>query len=242
VANPSASFEGSEIWRQKLSKIAGHDNQYLRLVYESLISVYLALLVISAEESRGSSWASRIQTFYVSHRYPGAPRGSDDNYRFYVVIFLSVWISAAVIFVCMRLMARCSFTSGVLLNIFGIVAVAGFPFACLYHDHGALFFLEVELAIAGLCLVLYTHQKWPVSAPLNVFLLIGHYALWTFVCGEGLWAGVLLFWPGWHWIHQIDPKFIYSFLGLAASLSWGAYVKQLGPSQQRLGEPALKPS
>jgi hypothetical protein len=225
-----------------MSKITGHDNQYLRLVYESLISVYLALLVISAEESRGSSWASRIQTFYVSYRYPGAPRGTDDNYRFYVVIFLSVWLSAAVIFLCMRLMARYSFTSRVLLNIFGIVAVAGFPLACLYHDHGALFFLEVELAIAGLCLVLYTYQKWPVSAPLNFFLLTGHYALWTLACGEGLWAGVLLFWPGWHWIYQIDPKFIYPFLGIAASLSWGAYVKQLRRNQQRVGEPTLKPS
>jgi len=196
--------------------------------FELLLSVYSALLLISADESRGSSWSQKLLTFYVSHRYPHRSRVFDDNYfRLYMPIFLLIWISAAVLFCIFHLSSRFH-APGTIRNVLsGIIVIVGFPLACMHHAPAQLF-LQVELAIAIACLGLFVYKRWPVSWPLNVLLLVLHYGLWTLFSGNPFWASTFLLWPGWRWIYRIGPsaQLISPVLGLSSALVWGTLVKR----------------
>jgi hypothetical protein len=119
-------------------------NTYIACILDFLLSTYLALLTISLNiRMTRLAWSTKLHRFYFSQRYPNAPRGIDDPYREALAVFLVVWFFAFVIFALLRLTARFSSARAIVRNLSGLVAVAGFPLACLYSGEGRLFVLEL---------------------------------------------------------------------------------------------------
>ncbi len=206
----------------------GKDHSYW--LYDSLFSIYFALLLVSAHEStKVFSWSIRLRNCYVAHFRPELARLMDDTYRVEVSTFVLIWISAAVVLTCMHFLRRFSPKDHFLRIFVGGVATGGFPLACLYSGGGRLLFLEVELVIATACVVLASLRIWPVSTPLNVLLLILHYSLWSSL-GEGFRfvGGWYAFWPGWQWVRAISGVawLIYPVFGFCLALMWAVSLRQ----------------
>jgi hypothetical protein len=92
-------------------------------------------------------------------------------------------------FLMLRLMRQSKLNRSILRMFAPAIAVFGFPLACLYSGTSHMLFLMVELVIVAIGLLLYVRRKWPVSAPLNILLLVLHFMFWSAVCGAGVFAG-----------------------------------------------------
>jgi hypothetical protein len=213
-----------------MARTDGAATSYLWWSHELLFSINLALLIMVLHEGSmgGHSWSWRLLHFYDSYRHPDV----DFRYAFdresqaYAMAFLLQWLLAAATFLSLRLLARFSLTKVVLRTFAGLVALAAYPLMCLCFGDGRILFLEVELAIAIVCLVLFAYQKWPVSAPLNAFLLVLHFAIWTWFPGFPEFACCFLFWPARTWVHGNELRLVYPLLGFCSTLLWAAYFRQ----------------
>jgi hypothetical protein len=211
-----------------------------RLLFEISLSIYFPLLFIMANAVRSvqhpakNSWVDDLQSLTARGWYT-------PSYHF---AFSLLWlISAVILFICLRMLARLSFLD-VFLRIFaGIVVVAGFPLASGYlsfrgylgmfasptravlYAYSPHRWLAVEVMASLMCVLGYVFLKWPTEARWGVPLLGLHFAVWSwFVITAGQ-----------------ESLLIYPFLGLLASIAWGAYVRLAEESPllpQRLPAPS----
>jgi hypothetical protein len=209
----------------------------LSRLHDLFFSTYLVLLVVAAHESSGLlQWSGKLHVYYASHYRPDLRVLTDDGYRLYVVAFLLIWVSAAAIFVFLRLLSRFSFAKVVLRTVTGVVAVAGYPLACLYSGNARVFYMVVELGVVTICVLLWAHRKWPVSAPLSIFLLLLHFSLWASL-SKFPYLCCLYLWPGWVWNwggnFGVRMRLVYPLLGLCLALFWTIIVRQAEGAQIR---------
>jgi hypothetical protein len=190
---------------------------YLRV--DLVFVIYLSFLIAFAVEGRPPySWIS-VRGRYLYFWHPHAiSLGSSDFMLFYAEILL---LPAILIFACFRLIKRSSKAAALLLTLQGVVAFAGFPLVCLYL--GPFYFAVVELALAVGCALLWAYQKWPVSAPINGFLLCLHYAFWFFF-GVTEFGLVIRPWAWWGlWDYML---FVLPTLGFFYGLAWASHFRR----------------
>jgi len=126
--------------------------------FEVAFSVYAALLIGWAEESRPNAWSTSGRYLYFWH--PHAPAlGQSDFVLFYLELLLGL---TAVVFVSLKLIELLSRRSAVLLTG-GVLSIAGIPLVLLYSARGHSLPILIELVIASVCTVLWMCRKWPVS-------------------------------------------------------------------------------
>jgi hypothetical protein len=204
-------------------------------LFDLLLSVYLASLFISAHESAYvSSWSIRMLNYYS----PGSQHLADNHYRLGVTTFLLTWITAAVVLLAVRI-ARLFYAGRDLLRILtGALVVVGFPLAIFYSGGEHQLFLEVELGIATLCIVLASFRQWPLSSGLNALLLFLHFALWSFFGGGYRFVGGwYLFWPTWYWGTRVVWQYAWLFYptaGFVLGVVWVVRPEIPNKSQKQL--------
>ncbi len=200
---------------------------YLERIHEFLFSAYFSLLFAWAEETRpfrGSiqgrysiPWS--MQGRFIRFWHPHAVAlGPTDFLMFYLELFL---VPAAVMFLCLVVIRRFSLTRFLLRPLGGLLAVVGLPLVNLYHLDRRLVLLEFALALSVICFVLWACQKWPLSTPVSIFLLIVYYVVCSLFGGG----------PGsfnWGWAHGIWEYLwlVYPVLGFCYTLVWAAYFRQ----------------
>jgi len=191
------------------------------LLHEVFLSMYSSFLFVWSKESRPFAWSTRYLYFWHPH---AVSLSRIDFLVFYLELFLFL---AVAIFLCLRLFRRFSLARVLLRAIAGVVAIAGFPAVCVYRQGLPLFFFDVEFVLAAVCFLLWADRKWPVPAPLSVFLLILHYAFWSF-----FGAGIHL--AGWRWTWGIWDYawFVYPALGFTYTLVWAAYFRHSRANEQ----------
>jgi hypothetical protein len=222
VVNSSENLE--EAISTMTTTVAGNP-EYVPWLHELLFSIYCSFLFVWGKESRPFAWPTRYLYFWHPH---AVSLGRVDFLLFYLELFM---ILTAAIFLCLRLTRRFSLTQVLLRPIAGAIALTGFPLVCLYRQNRLSFFLGVELALTAVCFLLWMYRRWPVSAPLNVVLLILHYALWSLFSGAAHVASSPWAWGIWDY-----AWFVYPALGLAYTLVWAAYFRHSG-STEHLGSP-----
>jgi hypothetical protein len=190
---------------------------YLRRFYELAFAVYSSLLFVWFEEVRGHGWSTRNRYFYFWHPHAVALRPI-DIWLFYIELF---FIPSILVFLILLMLRRLRFSRALLRNFGGALAVAGFPTACLYRANPRLVFLYVELAIAAVYFMVWAARRRPVSTPLNLLLLILHYALWGFFGG----GRGLMSWR-WSWGIWDYAWVVYPVIGFFFTLLWAAYLRQ----------------
>jgi len=200
--------------------VTGGDNtRHLPLGFELIFACYLSFLLVFLEEWRPYSWSLHRRYLYFWHPH-AASLGNTDFELFYAGLFL---IPAFAIFICLRLTRRFPVTR-LLLPLGGLVAVAGFPLACMYSI-GHPFFAIVELAVAATCFLLWMYRKWPVSVPLNGFLLIVHNAFWFLFSGAP--ARIPPRVGPWEWGSvPAYMGFVCPALSLFFSLAWAVFFRR----------------
>lgn len=198
----------------------------VRLLHELLFSVYSAFLIVSAHEGGPQRWAIGLLSYGARHGFIAASHAMED-YRVDWVDFSLIWLSAILIFTLLRLFACQPFTELVLRGLAGIVAISGFPLACLYQQNARLFTLEAGLVISGSFLVVWLYCKRPVPRVLVIILAILYFALWTAYGGYRLVGGSFLLWPGWSWTRDAWKRtwLAYPLLGLCSTLLWAEYAR-----------------
>lgn len=204
----------------------GRYAKYLRLAHESVFSIYFALLLVSLNEfAQGFSWASpgKLRQLYLSYRHPQAVRGIDDAAGERYAAFILVWFLACIIFFLLRLFARFRSTRAVVRAFAGIVVVAGFPALCVYSGALRLFFLQMEILAAAICVLLYLYRFRRTSVWLGLALSTIHFGTWTVFGSSNFLFGFVVLWPGWDWIWytwSLSPFFAFSALGFCSAVLW----------------------
>jgi len=200
----------------------------VRLLHEIALSIYLPLLLIagnaaiSSQHPARNSWVDDLQLLIKS------------GPSHFIFVFIILWaISAAVLFVCLRILANLSVTDLILRTLGGIVVVVGFPIVIGYVSFRGYFrmlgsiprallyayaperWLEVEVAVSLMCVLLYGFRKWAVE-PWWGLLLVGlHFAIWAWFIG-------------WPVIAVARGAQLPIFLGFLSSLAWGSYIRPTG--------------
>lgn len=238
-------------------EIATHSR--LRYVNEVLFAVYLCLLLIMANAVRSilhpsvNSWVFSLFLVTSGPRNPSSYE--DQGLRF---AFLLLWVaSAALVFLCLRLLSQFSSVRAVFRILHGIVAVAGFPIAAAYTSFRGYYHmfglptaflyayvphrwlgLEVLASLAGV--FLFVFAIWPKKTKWALLLLFLHFALWSWVVILGAGSGHILLWPGYSWmpLTRQYPSLLYPFLGLLASIVWALDVRQPNPNHKSTPAPA----
>jgi hypothetical protein len=210
-----------------------------RLLHEIAFSIYFSLLLIianaisSIQNPAGKSWVDELQFLIAGGR--DAP-----SYHF---AFGFLWAtSTAVLFLCLRMLARLSFSDVFLRTFGGIVVVAGFPLTAGYvsfrgylrmlssfpraflYAYAPHRWLAIEVMATLVCIFLYVFLKWPTKARWGLFLLALHFVIWTWFVLIGGDESLIIFPP----------------LGFLASLAWGLYARQPTASP-KLPMPILAP-
>jgi hypothetical protein len=141
---------------------------------------------------------------------------------------------AAVMFAMLRLLGRFPRLKRTILACSGAVIIAGLPFVEWSRGVNRLPYLGVEVLIIAACAALYALGRWPVSTPLNTFLLASHWSLWAWVTWGGYLPSWFLFWPVWKWHALMGDRWhlVYPIFGLCCGIVWGLYVKRLN---ERIG-------
>ena len=209
--------------------VGAKSTKYIRVLHELLCAVFSAILIVTVHEGSGFRWVTRLWLYYASHYRPELLIPMDEVYRLYVIAFALVWGLATEVFICLRMLARFSFTRNLLRTLGGAIAVAGYPLASLYYGEGRILFLEVELAILAVCVVLWAYRRWPVSWPFSIFLLVVHFTLWARFSGFPGVLCCLMFWPGWIWNWSPNSneklRLLYPILGFCSTLVWARYFR-----------------
>ncbi len=194
---------------------------------EVMFAIYFSFLLVWIQECKPPyAWSIKPHYFFFLH--PNFRVVMGEPRLFYAKILL---IPAVAIFICLRVIERFSLVRVLLLRtIGGALAVAGWPLVCLY-DRGRIF-AGIELAIAAFCFLLWAYRKWPVSSPLNVFLLTLHYAFWSAYSGllPKIGGVPVVWWHDWDYL-----MFVYPVLGLFFSLAWAVYFRATGPLKPSVG-------
>jgi hypothetical protein len=96
-----------------------------------------------------------------------------------------------------------------------VAAVAGFPLAVLYIAQGGMAFLQLEVIVSIIFVLLYLYSAWPRSATLCFGLLVLHFGVWSWGFQKSDWPGWVLFWPGWNWVWHTGKSVsvVYPLLG-----------------------------
>lgn len=197
--------------------------------YELFFSVYFALLLVSINQvTAESSWVWRLRTFYISHRFPHAHRGIDDAAGVRFTSFILVWLVAVILCATFRLLASFPSARIGLSILVGTVSVAGLPLAHLYSGHREMFFLEVEVFLAVICVLVYTFGRWPRSKQLKFALLFVHFALWAVVFWNSFSLDLDVLWPAWdrYWLTYVNGGLSFVLLAVCSTLCWGAYMAE----------------
>ncbi len=198
-----------------MNKLADQYRKLLYPVYEVFLSLYCSFLIAWVEESSPFAVDLRVRILFFWH-----PRSFPLPTTDYVLFALElILIPAAVIFAGSRLLGFFPFGRTLLHLMGGIVGVAGFPLAVIVSCFGNAYLrLPVsELPIAALCFFLWMYRKWPLSAPLNVLLVVFHFAVWSFAGSNyGNWFAAM-------WRHGL---FVVPALGLCYTVLWAAYFRQ----------------
>ena len=210
-----------------------HVNGPIRWFHELIFSIYFPFLVISAHEREvGGRWAIGIVRWGISHGYLHDYGLMLEDYRVDVADVLLIWFSILMFYLIVRLTSKLSISRILLRYVAGALAVAGYPLTLIYTLRHSMPFLYVELAIAAACFVLWSKHRWPVSTPLNITLVILHYAFWASLGGgRSFGAGLLLLWPSWYrsWKMTIFPISytwgIYPLMGLCSTLLWACFFR-----------------
>ena len=203
---------------------------YLRTVHELLFSIYFSVVVLSAEETMGSSWAFMLRSYYVLHHHPGAlgpihdPRGE----RF--ILFLLAWLLAAGIFALRLALSRFSVITRFLSFVEGVVILGGLPLALIYTGYGFPLYLEVLLLLSIAYVFLYVYGKWLIPTFVNISFLVFLFSLsaWLgWVPAHTFPLGFYILLPDWDWVFGTLEwtKLIYPLLGSCAAVIWALYVK-----------------
>jgi hypothetical protein len=214
-----------------------HKQSYLRWAHEMLFAIYFSVVAISAEETRGSSWATTLRLIEFSHRFPGAAKPIDDPHRERFIMFLLVWLLAAMVFISLRLLAQFSFTE-VFVNLFaGFVALAGLPLALLYCKFGNPLFLWTLVVVAGIYVFLYTSGKLSLPGPFSALILTLYFGFSTWIAwisSNTFPLGFYLLLPSWDSILGTWEwtKAVYPLLGLSSAMVWALYVRHMQVSHQ----------
>jgi len=212
----------------KTLKITGFAKGKLHHLFQFVLSVHVALLVVSVHESAYPlSWSIRMRNFYVSHYHPQLGRPMDDNYRVQIATFVLVWALIATIFLCLFSASRLRFLNSGTKLFGGICALLALPIGCLFQGHIQVF-LEVELVAAFVGLLLWTYEKALTATWLSIVLLMLHFGVWTVFCSYHSFRGLAVLWPGWHWAWGINDLawFVYPFLGFCSSMLWATYLSR----------------
>jgi hypothetical protein len=193
------------------------------LLVEVAVAIYLPLLVIMVNSMRAAqhparnSWVNDLQSLIAGNRSTS-----------YYPAFGLLWVvSSAVLFLCLRMLARFSWSSIFLRTFAGTVAIAGFPLAngyisfrayaemlgsfprAILYAYAPYRWLAVELMASLVGLLLCLSQKWLIRGWVLLPLFL-HFAVWTWVALIGGTNFVL----------------IYPLLGFFASLAWYANIQQ----------------
>jgi hypothetical protein len=219
--------------------------KYLPFVHELAFSLYFSGLLIWVNDA-GSRWVNnpgdRVPwVLQLEQLIAGGYRvHSSVDDPMLRAAFGFLWVGSGVsIFLLLRILSRFSFTRVLLGNFAGIVAVAGFPLACvfvcpdLYAYHGVSLTL-VEVAAALVCAYLYAHRNWPSMPLWGTLPLFFHFSFWSWCAWTvryfpSLAGGVPLLWPGYNlsWLTTQAPQLIYPWFGLLATLAWAWYAREV---------------
>lgn len=208
--------------------MTGFAKSKLHLLFQFVLSVYLALLVVSVHESvLALSWSIRLRNFYVFHYRPQLGRLMDDNYRVQVATFVLVWALMATIFLCLFSASRIRILNSGMKLLGGMCGLLALPLLCLYQGHTQLF-LEVELVAAIVGLLLWIYGKALTVTWLTIVLLTLHFGVWTMFCSYRSFRGWILLWPGWHWAWGIyDLAWLgFPLLGVFSTVLWAMCLRR----------------
>jgi hypothetical protein len=205
-----------------------------RLLHETMFSIYFALLIVWANTQTGRNpWVVRLRLLFA----PGRPLHTFMDARLRLAMGVLWGLFAVIVFLCLRMFSRFSFTDFFLRTFAGMIAIAGFPLAYMLCFHLYLGWTVVEPAVALVCASLYLYRGWPISLPWSILLLVIHFGLWTLAaCNPRIPVpGWFLLWPGYDWmpLTRHYPNLIYPLLGFFSTLCWVAYVRHSGVTEQR---------
>jgi len=203
-----------------------------RSVHELAFSFYLSLLIlwVNAQTAR-DPWSLQLAT---------TPLRTPDSFldpKLTRATALLWVVSATIVFLCVKPIAKLSFGKNLLRSFIGITAVSGFPLADLYvrWSPARIVNLLIISAAAAYVLVILVSafRKW--SSPWTIPLIFLYFGL----CGLralGTGPGLQLLWPGYEFVPfaKFHPDLIYPFLGLCCTISWAAYISRSSTS----GRPA----
>ncbi len=213
----------------------------VRYAHELAFSIYLPLLLLWVNDASSRwhnnpgervPWVLRAELLTSGGYFRQSP-ADDLKLR---VVFVALWVvCAAVLFIFFRGLSRFSFPDIFLRTFAGIVAVAGFPLACVYvcpalYSYRSFPLPLAEALVALVCGFLYVSGGWPSKGPWGFLLLVLHFVFWSW-CAWMLHyfslGGVTLLWPGYSltWHTREAPQLIYPSLGFLASLAWGLYIR-----------------
>src|ERR1700730_6092969 len=221
----------------------------LRYAYEIAFSIYLSLLFIMVNALRSIQHPTRnswVESLYLL----GKGRASSQSYEDTQLrlAFILLWaMTAIILFLLLRAMAKLSVTTIFIRTFIGIVATVGFPLALGYvvwrselrvygFPRGLVHtfysfnphWLGIEVVAILVISFLYGSGKWQPKAMWALFLLFLHFSLWTWVVLLGGGSGNILLWPGYSWtpLTRRHPSLIYPLLGFVVSLVWGFFVRE----------------
>ena len=177
-------------------------------LHDVLFAIYGSLLFVWFEESKPFAWPTRYLYFW--HRRAVSP-SRIDFFLFYAEIFL---ILAGVTFLVLRLIRLFPFGQISLRSVGGVVALAGFPLACLNREN--VLPLSIALIATGVCYLLWVRRGRLGSAPVAVVLFL-YYGFCSLV-GRS--------WPTEGWQLSDYAWFLYPTIGFCYTLLWADYFRK----------------
>ena len=218
-------------------------NAALRLAHELVFSIYVSGVLILANDA-GSHWMNQIgdkppwvlrMKFILTHDLRTHSLIDDPKLNFAFIVLWAVLASG--IFLLLRLLTRSRLSDFLLRDVAGIVAIVGFPLACMYAAHRVVW-TSIEVAAALRCAYLYISRGWPRTVSLAVGLCLLHFLFWAWVDWAmgyyewGGYGGVPLLWPGFRLttLTERNPTLIYPCLGFLSATIWGVYVRRSKPA------------
>ena len=215
----------------------------LRLAHELVFSTYVSGVLILANDA-GSHWMNQIgdkppwvlrMKFTLTHDLRTHSLIDDPKLNF---AFIVLWAVLALgIFLLLRLVRRSRLSDFLLRDVAGIVAIVGFPVACMYAAHRVVW-TSIEVAGALRFAYLYISWRWPRTVSFAVGLCLLHFLFWAWVDWAmgyyewGGYGGVPLLWPGFRLttLTERNPTLIYPCLGFLSAMIWGVYVRKTKPA------------
>jgi hypothetical protein len=188
------------------------------------LSVYISFLFAWIEESRPLAWSNSSRYLYYWHPHAIALSGNDFILFYGELLFIPMLVS----FVLLRLFNSASFTRTVHDMVLAIVVLAGFPLAWLLVDRRQPL-LGIELIVAIICFTLWANDKWPMSSPPSVALLVIHYLIWSFP----FWTSTSVIPWGRTWEIQNYLWSVIPLIGFCCTLLWARRLRLLHPKVNR---------